>query len=65
MRVGINSAQADATDNKSNIPGPLPSRLFIIVVITIAAPVVDTEMRVLKTFIQSIHGNNFPNVGIK
>ncbi len=32
--VGIpsanNSAQAYATDNKSNIPGPLPSRLFII-----------------------------------
>ncbi len=32
MRVGSYSAQAYATDNKSNIPGPLPSRFLIIVV---------------------------------
>ncbi len=43
MRVGINSAHAYATDNKPNIPGPLPSRLFITVVSILSSPLISNR----------------------
>ncbi len=43
MCVGINIAQAYATDNETNIPGPLPSRLFIIVVSILSSPLISNR----------------------
>ncbi len=40
MRVGINSTQAYATDNKPNIPDPLPSRLILIAFSILCIPLI-------------------------